>query len=78
MCIHPSPEPSRRSVGNELIEGIIDRRSTSSVDGAPQLKSLTELNRQSRESRQSFPSSRGSTISGLSGQKRRKTARELR
>merc|ERR1712168_1713306 len=65
-------EPLRRSVGNDLIEGIIDRRSTSSVDGAPQLKSLSEI------TRQSVPSSRSSAISGLSGQKRRKTLRELR
>lgn len=69
-----SVEPTRRSVGNELIEGIIERRSTSSVEGAPQLKSLTEL---SRNSRQSFPSSKNSTVSGLSGQNRR-TTRELR
>merc|ERR1712133_348492 len=70
-----SIEPLRRSVGNDLIEGIIDRRSTSSVDGAPQLKSLSEI---SRQSRQSIPSSRSSAISGLSGHKRRKTLRELR
>lgn len=67
-----SIEPLRRSVGNDLIEGLIDRRSTSSVDGAPQLRSLSEI------TRQSVPSSRTSTISGLSGQKRRKTLRELR
>merc|ERR1711917_85983 len=67
-----SIEPLRRSVGNDLIEGLIDRRSTSSVDGAPQLRSLSEI------TRQSVPSSRGSAISGLSGQKRRKTLRELR
>merc|ERR1712168_480499 len=67
-----SMEPLRRSVGNDLIEGIIDRRSTSSVDGAPQLKSLSEI------TRQSVPSSRSSAISGLSGQNRRKTLRELR
>merc|ERR1712168_96951 len=67
-----SMEPLRRSVGNDLIEGIIDRRSTSSVDGAPQLKRLSEI------TCQSVPSSRSSAISGLSGQKRRKTLRELR
>merc|ERR1712131_421761 len=67
-----SIEPTRRSVGNDLIEGIIDRRSTSSVDGAPKLTSLSEM------TRQSVPSSRSSAISGLSGQKRRKTLRELR
>merc|ERR1711917_81542 len=67
-----SIEPLRRSVGNDLIEGLIGRRSTSSVDGAPQLRSLSEI------TRQSVPSSRGSAISGLSGQKRRKTLRELR
>jgi len=67
-----SIEPTRRSVGNDLIEGIIDRRSTSSVDGAPRLTSLSEM------TRQSVPSSRSSAISGLSGQKRRKTLRELR
>jgi len=52
-----SIEPTRRSVGNDLIEGIIDRRSTSSVDGAPKLTSLSEM------TRQSVPSSRSSAIS---------------
>ena len=73
--IHPSQEPTRKSVGNDLIEEIIVRRSTSSVNGAPKLKSLTEI---SRHSRQSFPSSRNSVISSQSAQKRRKTLRELR
>ena len=68
--MYSSSEPTRRSIGNDLIEEIISRRSTTSANGAPKITNLSDSIRQSRHS---VPSSRSSA-----GQKRRKTASELR